>query len=130
MNKLRWSWLILGYGWVIAIFYLSLMPHPPEPVSFWGADKLEHALAYGLLMLWFCQIYRKRLSRLVLAVLLCGMGVAIEYLQGETAYRTFEYVDMLADVTGILLGWVWARTSLGHIFAYIEFHAVRKSKLH
>ena len=126
-NKLRWSWLAVGLVWVAAVFYLSLTPYPPQPVTFWQADKIEHALAYGLLMLWFCQIYRQRSSRMLLALLLVAMGIAIEYLQGETGYRMFEYVDMLANAAGVLVGWAWARTSLGHVFAYLEYRVARKS---
>ena len=128
MNKLRWSWLALGWLWVAAIFYLSLMPYPPEPVHFRNADKLEHALAYCLLMLWFCQVYRKRTSRMLLAVLLIAMGIAIEYLQRETGYRIFEYADMFADATGVLVGWSWAGTGLGRVFAYLEYHFSKRSR--
>ena len=127
MHKLRWSWLVLGLVWVAAVFYLSLTPHPPQPVTFWQADKLGHALAYGLLMLWFCQVYRRRSSRMLLALLLVTMGIAIEYLQRETGYRAFEYVDMLANAAGVMVGWAWARTLLGHVFAYLEYHVARKS---
>lgn len=130
MNKLRWSWLALGWLWVAAIFYLSLTPHPPEPVHFWNADKLEHALAYSLLMLWFCQLYRRRTSRMLLAVLLLAMGIAIEYLQRETGYRTFDLADMLADAVGVMVGWAWARTGLGRVLAYLEHHAAGSNKLH
>ncbi|MFA6904426.1 MAG: VanZ family protein [Gallionellaceae bacterium] len=126
MNKLRWFWLILGLVWVASVFYISLTSSPPQPLSFWQADKFEHALAYGLLMLWYCQIYRQRHSRVLLSLLLIGMGVAIEYLQRETAYRTFDYADMLANATGVMLGWTWARTGLGRIFSCLEYHASRK----
>jgi len=128
MRVFRWSWLGLGWIWVIAVFYLSLMPHPPQPMQFWGADKLGHALAYGLLMLWFCQIYRQRQSRLVLAMALVAMGIAIEYLQRETGYRLFEYADILANATGVVVGWVWACTGLGRVFAYLEHRVAGKNR--
>ncbi len=127
MKILRWSWLALGWIWVIAIFYLSLTPNPPQPMHFWGADKLQHALSYCLLMLWFCQVYRQRISRFVLAMALVSMGVAIEYLQRDTGYRFFEYADMLSNVTGVVVGWVWARTVLGQVFAYLENYVAGKN---
>lgn len=127
-SKLRWSWLAVGLVWVAAIFYFSLAPYPPRPVTFWQADKLEHALAYALLMLWFCQVYRQRNPRILLALLLVAMGIAIEYLQGETGYRTFEFADMLANAAGVMVGWAWARTLLGHVFAYLEYHVARISR--
>ena len=130
MNKLRISWLVLGWLWVAVIFYLSLMPHPPEPLHFWNADKLEHALVYGLLMLWFCQVYIQRSSRRVLAVLLIAMGIMIEYLQRETGYRTFDYADMLANAAGVLVGWAWARTALGRVFTSLGYLSAKKNKPH
>ena len=60
--ELRTLWLAMGWFWIAVIFYLSLTPHPPEPASFENADKLEHMLAYGLLMLWFCQLRFKRIG--------------------------------------------------------------------
>ena len=128
MNKLRVSWLALGWLWVLCILYLSLMPHPPQPVYFWNADKLEHALAYGLLMLWFCQIYTLLWPRRLLAVLLIAMGIAIEYLQGETGYRTFDYADMLSNATGVAVGWAWARTALGRVYVYLQQVTTKKSR--
>ena len=120
MHKLRKTWLVLGWLWVAVIVYLSLTPHPPEPVRFWNADKLEHALAYCLLMLWFSQVYARRMQRLFTVVLLVSLGVCMEFLQGLTDYRSFEYADMLANSVGVMLGWVWARTGLGHIGQALE----------
>lgn len=120
MHKLRKPWLALGWVWVIVIVYLSLMPAPPEPMRFPGIDKLQHALAYCLLMLWFCQVYVRRTRRLFAAALLIAMGVVVEFLQGMTGYRYFEFADMAANATGVMLGWVWARTALGHIGPALE----------
>lgn len=120
MHKLRGIWLALGWLWVATIVWLSLTPNPPEPVRFWNADKLEHALAYGLLMLWFSQVYVRRMRRIFTAILLVAMGITMEFLQGMTGYRSFEYADMLANSAGVLLGWVWARTALGRIGHALE----------
>lgn len=117
---LRRVWLGTGWLWVAAVFYLSLMPHPPEPVAFNGVDKLEHLLAYAGLMLWFCQVYAERKIRLRLFVALTAMGVGIEFLQGMGGYRYFEYVDMLANTIGVLVGWGSARTVLGKILLAFE----------
>lgn len=116
----RYIWLALGCLWVAAIFYLSLTPSPPEPLHFNHADKLEHALGYGSLMLWFCQIYQRQAQRITLAVLLIGMGIAVEFLQGMTGYRNFDYADMLANATGVLLSWALAQTPLGRMYSLLE----------
>lgn len=117
---LRRVWLATGWLWVAAVFYISLMPHPPEPVSFNGVDKLEHLLAYAGLMLWFCQVYPDYGMRMRLFVALTAMGVCIEFLQGMGGYRYFEYVDMLANTLGVLLGWGLAKTGLGKMLMALE----------
>jgi len=110
----------MGWAWVVVVIFISLTPNPPEPVRFWNADKLEHALAYGLLMLWFAQIFSRHMSRLLTAGLLILLGVSLEILQSFTGYRFFEVADMIANTTGVLLGWVWSRTGAGRIYAALE----------
>ena len=126
MHKFRLSWFMLGCLWVATVVLLSLMPQPPEPVQFDNADKVEHTLAYSCLMLWFCQIVHKPAQRLLVAVLLAGMGITLEYLQRMTGYRTFDYADMLANGTGVLLGWLLACTPLGRLYALLENRFVTK----
>ncbi len=113
-------WLPLGWLWVATVFYLSLTPHPPETVSFEGVDKLEHAFAYAMLMLWFCQVYVEHRTRIRLLLSLVAMGIGIEILQGMTGYRYFEYADMLANSTGVLIGWGLAQTRMGCVLMMLE----------
>lgn len=120
MYKLRRIWLALGAVWVATIMYLSLTPHPPEPMNFLNADKLEHVLAYAFLMLWFCQLSQQRAPRILIAGLLVAFGVAIEYLQRMTVYRVFDYADMLANAAGVLLSLILISIGLGRIGAMLE----------
>lgn len=120
MLKYRSVWLAGGWLLVSLIVYLSLTPHPPEPMSFPNADKLEHGFAYASLSLWFCQIYLTSRQRAVVVIALIAMGVVIEFLQGWSGYRFFEYADMLANSTGVVLGYLLARTALGRVFVLIE----------
>lgn len=101
----RALWLAAGWGGVATVIWLSLMPHPPEPLNFDGVDKLEHLTAYGCLMLWFCAAYCGR-ARLIAGLLLVTLGIVLEILQGWGGVRYFEYADMVANSTGVLLG-VW-----------------------
>lgn len=117
---LRKVWLPLGWLWVAVVFYLSLMPHPPEPVSFEGVDKLEHLIAYAGLMLWFCQIFQDQGKRVRLFLALVAMGVGLEILQGMGGYRYFEYADMLANTLGVVIGWGAAQAGLGNILRALE----------
>ena len=120
---LRNSWLALGWLWVAIVFYLSLMPNPPQPLWFEGVDKLEHASAYIGLMLWFCQVVVQKQSRVYLMAAFVVMGVCIEMLQGLSGYRYFEYADMLANTTGVLIGFGLAHTRVGRILNKLERNA-------
>jgi glycopeptide antibiotics resistance protein len=87
---------------------LSLIPSAPW-IEVEQGDKLGHFAAYGLLMFVFCQIYDQPRTRLVYAAGFIAMGVALEFAQGMTDYRTFDVFDMLANATGVVLGWAVAR---------------------
>jgi len=106
---LRWrvQWLALGWAMAAAIVWLSLTPSPPH-LDIEQGDKLGHLAAYGALMFWFCQLYPARRARLGYALGFVAMGIAIEFIQRATGYRSFEVWDMIADAAGVLLGWLLA----------------------
>ena len=101
--------LFVAAGWSIAavIVWLSLTPYPPQ-IDIEQGDKLGHFLAYGTLMFWFCLLYMRRASRIAYAVLWIAMGIGLEFVQGQTDYRTYEVYDMVANTLGVLLGWAAA----------------------
>jgi VanZ family protein len=98
-----------GVGWfgLVLLLYLSLTPRPPD-IPMEQGDKFGHALAYALLMFWWAQLFIATRARLRLAAGLLALGIALEYAQGWTGWRTFDYFDMLADAIGIMLGWLAA----------------------
>jgi VanZ family protein len=104
-------WIILGIGFVLLVIYLSLTPDPPELGAPEGS-KIGHVLAYCWLMIWFAQIHRATGRRLSLAATFCALGIVLEYLQGMTDYRGFEYSDILINSAGVALGFALARTPL------------------
>lgn len=104
-------WNILGVGFVLLVIYLSLTPELPD-IAVSTNQKFGHVLAYGWLMLWFAQLYRSSRSRLALAAAFCALGIALEYLQGMTGFRGFEYSDMLLNSAGVVTGLALARTPL------------------
>ena len=120
MPNYRRTWLAGGWLLVGLIVYLSLTPHPPQPISFDHVDKLEHGFAYALLSLWFCQLYLSERSRMTVVVALIGLGVGIEFLQGWSGYRYFDVWDMVANSIGALLGFILMRTPLGRLFISLE----------
>lgn len=117
---LRRTWLAVGWLLVAAVLYLSLTPFPPPLPPFANSDKFEHALAYLVLMLWFAQLYPSSAARWRVAFLLVALGVLIEYLQGWSGYRDFDYLDMVADAVGVALGWALAISPLGRSVAWAD----------
>jgi VanZ family protein len=91
---------------VVTVVWLSLTPAPPR-IDFEQSDKLGHFLAYGTLMFWFSQLYRKG-TRVLYAIGFIAMGIGLEFIQGQLGYRTYEVFDMYANSLGVLLGWAVA----------------------
>jgi VanZ family protein len=98
---------------------LSLTPRPPE-IDIEQGDKLGHLLAYGTLMLWFAQHRLATQQRLRTALGLVALGVALEFVQRWTGYRTYSYADMAANTAGVLLGWLLAPPRLPNLSALAE----------
>jgi len=91
------------------IVWLSVTPSPPKfDFGVEEGDKFEHFAAYGTLMFWFCLLYSKRETRLAYAVLWIAMGVALEFVQRNLGYRSYDVFDMLANAIGVLIGWALA----------------------
>lgn len=122
-TSLRWrgAWLLLGWLMVGLVMWVSLMPHPPRPLAFPQADKLEHAAAFAWLALWFLQLARPVPVLLGLALL----GVGIEIAQGFTDMRQFEALDILADGLGMVLGLWLVTTAAGRLLAALDRFAQR-----
>lgn len=97
--------LFIAGGWLYAaaIVFLSLMPSPPQPGFAYG-DKLGHFLAYALLMFWFAALHRRTGERLAYAGVWILLGVALEFAQGATDYRSLELADMAANALGVAAG--------------------------
>ena len=105
-----WLWAFVGWGLVTVVIYFSLISSPPEPLRFAFADKLEHFFAYGVLMVWFGQLYSSFKNQLVFALLFSLLGVSLEFVQDWSGHRFFDVADMLSNTLGVLLGWWLTRT--------------------
>lgn len=120
-NLLRYHkiWLALGWVWIAVIIYLSLRREPIGDNGPW-IDKLHHVFAYLALMLWFGQLYRPFRKKLLIAIGLVLMGIAIEFAQEQTGYRQFEYFDMVAGAIGVICGLILSLTPMGRSLRFFE----------
>lgn len=119
--KLRFLWLAIAYALVILVVFLSLTSNPVDTgLNFPYEDKVFHALAYFTLMAWFAQIYHDKFQRNMIAVVLVFMGMMLEYLQSFDANRYSELGDMVANATGVVLGFALALSSAKNILLRVE----------
>jgi VanZ family protein len=101
-------WWACGWLGVVITLVISLMP-PPFKEGVEHGDKIAHLAGYAVLMFWWSQLILQKRWRLAMAVVL--FGIVIEWLQGFTPNRQTDALDVLANSSGMLLGWFAARLS-------------------
>jgi len=111
-------WLIIGWGMVVGATVLSLIPLSIDMRE--GGDKIGHFVAYAGLTFWFGMLYAGPRRRLAIALAFTLMGVAIEFLQGLTDYRSFEVADIVADAVGTVIGVALLHTPLANALDWVE----------
>jgi len=121
MLPLAWRGMWIAGGVVIAgtILTLSLLPGPLiEIYSAW--DKLEHALAYLVLTLWFTGMLERRNYRWA-ALGSALLGMLIEWAQGGlTTTRYADALDIVANLSGIAVALAASYLALGGWAARVE----------
>ena len=113
-------WLFIGWALIGSAIYFSLNSGGMLGISSFLNDMLSHMFGYAGLMLWFLQLYKSLKMRWLIAVLLVCLGVALEYLQGLGGVRVFELEDMVANASGVVVGWLLAVTGLDRILRWFE----------
>jgi VanZ family protein len=117
----RAFWYTVGTLIIALLWYLSLIPKPPQ-FGLAYEDKVEHLLAYGGTMWWWAQLWHRFHQRALLAIGLTLMGILIEFVQRWTGWRHYDVNDMIANGIGVLIGWVavivWTRL-LPHMPWYV-----------
>ena len=101
MTDLRFIklWHFIGIGIIVFIFYMTLTPHPVQ-LSGSGTDKLFHFSGYFGLMAWYAQLLKRRMIAVLAFVV---MGIGLEFAQMMVNTRSFEWADMLANVSGVII---------------------------
>lgn len=98
-------WRLIFFSALGAVMTLALLPTSGAQ-GFTGQDKLLHCITFAVLFLMACQGYPDQTYRKWLYIGLFFYGVSMELLQGQTAYRSMEILDLVADVLGITLGYL------------------------
>ena len=86
-----------------AITFISLTPSVPtisDPIPF--LDKFVHIGLYFIEGLFILSVSKKNIHTHS-AIFLSAFGLLMEFCQGQTAYRSFEWLDLLANIAGILM---------------------------
>lgn len=104
-RDLRWrpAWIAGGFALVAIVTYFCLIPSTSLP-SVGLSDKVEHALAYLLLALWFGGLVPpSKYFRLGLS--LVAFSILIELLQSAMGFgRSADVEDVVANAIGVLVG--------------------------
>jgi VanZ family protein len=112
-------WYVIGSLLVLLVTYTSLAPASELPQVALN-DKVEHALAYAGMALWFGGLLQRR-HYLLLAIALIVFGGAIEIAQGAMQLgRTADVLDWAADSAGVALGLGACLLGLGQWVSWIE----------
>lgn len=113
-------WRSTGRALVLASFAVALLPAPRGMGSIAYGDKIAHAAAFAMIMLWYAQIYSARRDRGRCALGLLALGLGIELLQSLVPYRSADIWDLVADAAGVGLGWLLASTRLGDLLSRFD----------
>jgi VanZ family protein len=120
-RALRYSnlWRTIAYLIILSIIVLSLIPNPEDVTPFSASDKLLHVIAYTVAMFWFGLCFRR--DRLyIIGIILIALGIIIEFVQGQTGYREMSLYDILANITGIVIGILLSFSRLSWTLHYFE----------
>ena len=88
---------------VIAILYKALTPPGTPILDFDNGDKVLHASAFIVLSFLLNRASSSMHRRIRNGLSLLAFGILIEFLQSFTSYRTVSFLDVVADLVGILL---------------------------
>ncbi len=126
-------WRVAGGLLLLGVFAATLMPmvwlwEGRQSFIHWffDSDKWLHAIVFAFLALWFSGQYaRGQYWRI--ALFLAGFGLIIEICQRMVAYRTAEWMDLVADLIGIAIGLAIAMAGIGGWSLKIENWLVARS---
>ena len=105
IKKEVYAFRIVLFLAVVVIFTLTLMkPSNLPEISI--HDKLAHFLAFFVLAFLADFAFHPARVRTVKTLLLLSFGGVIELTQHFTSWRSAEWLDLIADLSGILCYWL------------------------
>ena len=96
--------LVVVYSLII---YFSVKIPSGKPSIIPYMDKVGHFIAYFTLGFTILLSLRFRISRGIFLVLSLGLGIALEFIQGQLTYRHMSFEDGLSNFLGLLFGVVF-----------------------
>ena len=113
--------IVVSFFIVTMGVYLHLMQVPDVDIdTSFSIDKLAHIAFFYLSSLWFFLIVRSD-QALVIIIFMTVYASSLELLQMTVSYRTFEWLDLFADVVGIFLSFI-------HVFKKDILNKIKSTK--
>ena len=86
---------------LIVISWLAITPNNEISITT-GWDKTNHLLAFFVLLALLDNAYPKQPFWKIKFLILAVFAVAIECVQSQLPWRSFSFVDIVADLAGLL----------------------------
>ncbi len=102
---------------VLFIMYAALAPHLILPMSGQWSDKIYHFSGYFGVMAWYAQFVTQRVKTVFLLIVL---GMSLEFAQMLVNTRSFEWADMLMNVSGVVIAALLVRGVLAKLLCGFE----------
>jgi VanZ family protein len=113
-------WLGLWLAMLAITLAVCLVPLPRLDLPVSHFDKLEHLLGYAVLSAFAAMLFATTRARVIAAMALLALGVAIEGLQALTPWRSADVLDLLANLLGVACGALVAITPAARTLQALE----------
>ena len=107
MNRFRPFAIVLWISWFVAVVVGSLLPGTvASAIAPLSSDTVPHALAYYVLTVMPGFIFPSWSQRLQITITIIAVSIVLEAVQLVVPGRNAEWVDVLWNLFGALLGWI------------------------
>lgn len=91
---------------MLAVCIATLVPVPVVKQLPSYSDKIVHVGCYLLLGFLAAMSQPTHRTRFAAAAAMVGLGILIEIIQGQLPWRSFEWMDIVANTVGAAFGWL------------------------